>query len=171
MAAVGEEHDPHALGELAEHAVELVVDQLAVVEAPGLVQPIGLVVAVAVRHLPAMPGIGQEQDVAGGELGRGVLHRLGELGDGRVLGQQHGDAAVAALLGELGHVVGVGLAGAQLTVPAVIVLRVDEIEAEMDRDALGHVRSSWWSDQLVEPVPSLTTGGGGGGGAAVSEPK
>ena len=26
----------------------------------------------------------------------------------------------------------------------------------MDRDALGHVRSPWWSDQLVEPVPSLT---------------
>ena len=141
MAAVGEQDDPHALGELAEQAVELVVEQLAVEQAPGLVEPVRLVVAVTVWHLPAMAGIAQEQDVAGHELLGGVGHGLGESGSRGVLGEQERGAGVAAILGDLGHVLRVGLAGAELSVPAAVTLRVDGVQAEMDREPLGHDRS------------------------------
>ncbi len=47
----------------AQLEIQLVVDQLAVEEAPGLVPLVGLL-ACNVAHLPAMAGIGQEKEVA-----------------------------------------------------------------------------------------------------------
>jgi hypothetical protein len=54
VAAVREDQHAHARGELPEQRVQLVVDQLAVEEAPGLVLGVGLV-AVQVRERPAVP--------------------------------------------------------------------------------------------------------------------
>jgi hypothetical protein len=86
-------------------SVELVVDQLAVVQAPRLVE---LVVFVArdVGHLTAVAGVGEEEEVAGLDRRRAG----GEHGLPRGFLRQRGQFHLAGL-GERLHVLGVELAG------------------------------------------------------------
>ena len=105
--------------------MELVVDQLAIVEAPGLVLLVGFVVA-HVGHLAPMAGVAHEEQVA-------CLQRLGRAaqasqyaGTRGFFCQQHGRLHRFGL-GNGGHVVGIELASRKGAVPAAIVGRVDRV--------------------------------------------
>ena len=75
VATVGEDEHAHALGEPAQLEVHLVVDHLAVVEAPGFVLLVRLV-AGHVGHLAAVPGVGHEEQITRRErLGCGADRR------------------------------------------------------------------------------------------------
>ena len=63
VAAVRQHEDAHALGEAAQLEVQLVVDQLAVEQAPGLVLLV-LLLAGDVGHLAAVARVGEEEQVA-----------------------------------------------------------------------------------------------------------
>ena len=121
MAAVGEHEDADAGLELRPQRIELVVDELTVVQHPGLVGAVGFFLAVLVRHLAAVAGVREEQEVAVGELARGFLDRGLDGVCGRLLGQHLGGLEAAALRHCL-HVVGVEFARRQGAVPPVVVL-------------------------------------------------
>ena len=138
VAAVGQDDDPDALTE-AGHLVEhLVVDQLAVVEAPGLVLRVRLV-AAAVVNLAAVSRVADEEEIAVPErLGRGA-HRLENVGARRLLREQDGRLQ-ALRRGERGHVFRVELARHQVAAPSGIVLRVHGIEADVERQPADRLR-------------------------------
>ena len=93
VAAVGQHQHPHALLELRKQGVDLVVDELAVVEAPRLVLAVALV-AVTVRQLAAVPGVMDQEDVARPQPARGVTEGLFHGRTGRLLRQEQAIAAV-----------------------------------------------------------------------------
>ena len=129
VAAVGEHEDPDALLELVPELVQLVVDELAVVEHPGLVEPVGLV-AIDVRDLPSVSGVGEEEDVARlqtrGGVRDGALHRVT-----RGLRSLQELRLVPPGPGDLLHVLGIGLASDELAGPAGIVARIDLVQPDV----------------------------------------
>ena len=95
VAAVGHDQDPHPRLEAGQLGLDLVVEELAVVQDPGLVLVVGLV-AVRVDEVAAVAGVGDEQPVAGlEELGVLAQHR-DDLLRGRV-GRQEGAGLEARL--------------------------------------------------------------------------
>ncbi len=65
MAAIGENEDAHAGFEFPPEIVKLVIDQLAIVQNPGLVHAIiVLFVAIGIADLAAVAGISEKEDVA-----------------------------------------------------------------------------------------------------------
>jgi hypothetical protein len=149
VAAVGHHHDAHAGLELRPQRVELVVNELAIVQDPGLVHAIALagrqqvLVVVGVRHLPAMARVRQEKEIIPLETLRGLEDRLDD-GVRRRLG---GEQAVAdlelALLGERFHVARVGLASAQRPIPGLavtvhVMAGVHPVEADVKGNSLRH---------------------------------
>jgi hypothetical protein len=129
VAAVGEDEDPDALLELRVEPVELVVEHLAVVEAPRLVEGIVLV-AVEVRKLASVPRIAEAEDVALLDGLRGVADALDHrVARGRLGQQLVGDEASAAA--DPVHRPDVGLAGVERPAPARIMGRIDRVQADM----------------------------------------
>src|SRR5262245_41461520 len=59
VATIGDHYDAHASAEFAEEVIEFVIDQHSVIEHPGLVQAI-ILVLVDIGNLSAMPGISKE---------------------------------------------------------------------------------------------------------------
>src|SRR6185295_15250138 len=116
VTAIGHDEDPHALLERAEGTVEGVVDEFGVVEAPRLVVAV-LLVAVLVGDLPAVSGVGEEEEVAVVELGGVLLELLLHGADGRIAVDEL-FGREAALLGDRLHGVRVVDTARQRTVPA-----------------------------------------------------
>jgi hypothetical protein len=131
VAAVGQHYHAHAGGEAAELEVQLVVEQLAVPQAPGLVLAVGLV-AVGVGHLAAVAREREQEAVAGLQrLGRGA-QALQQRGARALLREQHG-GRVALLAGQRGEVARVVLAGCQRAFPALVVRSADGVQAQVQR--------------------------------------
>ena len=128
MTAVGQDQHPHAGLEPAERLVDLVVDQLAVVETPGLVLQVGLVV-IAVGHLAAVPGVGEQEDVSRPQRGRGSRD-AGQHGAARGAPGQEALHRELPGAGDVRHVVGVGLARLKPPAPARVVPGIDRVQTD-----------------------------------------
>jgi hypothetical protein len=137
VAAVGEHEHPHARLEAGERLVDLVVDQLTVVETPGLVLQVGLVV-IAVGYLTAVAGVREQEDVARAQRARGARD-AGQ--DGAARGASGQKALHRELAGarDVGHVAGVGFARGETPVPARVVPGIDGVQADRERQSFGHV--------------------------------
>jgi hypothetical protein len=85
-----------------------------------------------------MAGVGQEEQITGfeflGGVEDGVLRRLGL---GR-LGQNECAGLEFLFLRQGLHVPGVRLAGGELAVPSFILIGIDAVKTDVDRDALRH---------------------------------
>jgi hypothetical protein len=80
-----------------------------------------------------MAGVGQVEQITGFEF-------LGGVEDGvlRRLGQNEGAGLEFLFLRQGLHVPGVRLAGGELAVPSFILIGIDAVKTDVDRDALRH---------------------------------
>ena len=63
MATVRQHKNPHAPNELLQCVVKLVIDQFAIIQTPRFIEAVRLEIVPGVRHLAAVPRIGEEEDV------------------------------------------------------------------------------------------------------------
>ncbi len=136
MAAVGQDDDADARIEPAPQAVQLVVDQLTVPQAPGFVEDI-VFFAVDIVDLAAVSRIGEEQDVSALQF----IGGLADFGNHAIAGRfgiDQSGRAVSEVVGDGLHVRRVIDAAAQLAIPSVVGTRVNIIEADMYRSCIRH---------------------------------
>ena len=131
VTAVGQHEHPDAFGEPAQLEVQLIVDQLAVVEAPRLIELV-IFFAADVVDLAAVARVAQEEEVADLEL-------LGCCPDGRehlgargVLGQEDRRRHALRFRDE-GHVSGVEFAGGERPAPSGVIGRVHTVQSDVQR--------------------------------------
>src|SRR4029078_13398301 len=128
VAGGWQDADADAAREVRQLAEHLVIDQLAVVEAPGLVLLVGFLTTDA-GHRAAMPRIAEEEKVALPERLRGGANRLEDVGARRALRQE--DRRLNLLgAGQRRHVVSVELACDQIAAPPCVVFGVDRIQTD-----------------------------------------
>jgi hypothetical protein len=63
MAAIGKDQNTDTLQKFPELSIEFVIDEFAIVEAPGLILSIWFI-AVQIWHLSAVTGVTQHEDIA-----------------------------------------------------------------------------------------------------------
>ena len=104
----GESTSSSAILEPAPEREELVVDELAVVEDPGLVRRIAVFVTVRVGHLAPVTRVREEQQIPLGERAGSLLNRSRHRLRGRLL-RKHDRRVEAFALRDLLHVLRVEL--------------------------------------------------------------
>ena len=133
MTAVGQDEDAHTFGETFELLVQLIVDELAVVQRPGLIEAVRFIFrTVDVGYLAPVARVGQEENVTAAELPGRVPNGRSDILDGRLGRQEGGEVLELRLLGELRHVVCIVLAGDELAAPSTVFLGVDPVESDVD---------------------------------------
>ena len=137
VTAIREHEHAHAGLETAPQREEFIVHQLAIEEDPGLVVRVFRLVAVGVRHLAAVPGIGEQEGVAALQLpGRGRDGDFDRVGRCLFVEQHAGCELLLACDGR--HIFGVLLTALQLAVPTLVVIGVHAVETDVERHTFCH---------------------------------
>ena len=144
----------------APERVELVVDDLAVVRDPRLVQAILFTLTVAVGDLSAVAGVGQKEQISRRELFGGFADRRFHSVSRRLLSQQQLGFEAAAF-GDRLHVVGVEFARDQRAVPSVVMGRIDSIDPNVQRQAARHCVPPRTTNPVLKvgPLPAAVKSG------------
>ena len=133
VAAIGDHNDTNRLGKSPPQRIQLVVNEHPVEQNPRFVPLVFGIVAVEVRHLRAVPGVADEEDIARAQCLGGSSDFGGDPVSRRLRREDDGTLE-AASLGQRLQVVGIELAPDKRERPSVVT-RIDLVDADMNRPA------------------------------------